>query len=182
MFRVGGSNNEQRKLSRPKEIFCFVEKFKENVQQILLDESNKEQNRFPNAEQNNAANFVKISVLTKILFEKISTILFDRQTVSELLKTIFERVSNGKNKNRYIFVTMKKQFVSTLISENELTSSFFDNVNQLLKVRSFIFLFIGSEKVSDSERKANSEKKIEFNRDSNVPNHRHEFQSETKQN
>jgi hypothetical protein len=78
---------------------------------MLLEEAAKEQKRFPtnttdeqttttagNAENNVHGQFTKMCGLIKTMFEKISTLLFDQETVSKLLKFIFERVSNGKEK------------------------------------------------------------------------------------
>lgn len=72
------------------------------------------------------------------MFEKISTLLFDQETVSKLLKLIFERVSNGKTKRKHFSST--RTFV--FISEPEQAASYYENINQLLKVfiqHSFIF-------------------------------------------
>ncbi len=75
---------------------------------MLLEEAAKEQKRFPtntteeptttttNVENNAQGQFTKMCGLIKTMFEKISTLLFDQETVSKLLKFIFERVSNGK--------------------------------------------------------------------------------------
>ena len=73
---------------------------------MLLEEAAKEQKRFPtnatdeqpttNTETNTHGQFTKMCGLIKTMFEKISTLLFDQETVSKLLKLIFERVSNGK--------------------------------------------------------------------------------------
>ena len=74
---------------------------------MLLEEAAKEQKRFPtadeqataagaNPETNAHGQFTKMCGLIKTMFEKISTLLFDQETVSKLLKLIFERVSNGK--------------------------------------------------------------------------------------
>jgi hypothetical protein len=75
---------------------------------MLLEEASKEQKRFPinttdeptttttNVENNAHGQFTKMCGLIKTMFEKISTLLFDQETVSKLLKSIFERVSNGK--------------------------------------------------------------------------------------
>jgi hypothetical protein len=75
---------------------------------MLLEEATKEQKRFPttttdeqttttgNVENNAHGQFTKMCGLIKTMFEKISTLLFDQETVSKLLKLIFERVSNGK--------------------------------------------------------------------------------------
>ncbi len=79
--------------------------------QMLLEEAAKEQKRFPtntteeqtttstNMENNTHGQFTKMCGLIKTMFEKISTLLFDQETVSKLLKFIFERVSNGKVNN-----------------------------------------------------------------------------------
>ena len=83
-----------------------------NIGQMLLEEAAKEQKRFPtstndestmtttanNAENTAHGQFTKMCGLIKTMFEKISTLLFDQETVSYLLKLIFERVSNGKEK------------------------------------------------------------------------------------
>ena len=68
---------------------------------MLLEEAAKEQKRFPNntteGENNNShGQYTKMCGLIKTMFEKISTLLFDQETVSKLLKLIFARVSNGK--------------------------------------------------------------------------------------
>lgn len=74
---------------------------------MLLDEAAKEQKRFPGTttddqtitnamvENNGHGQYTKMCGLIKTMFEKISTLLFDQETVSKLLKLIFERVSNG---------------------------------------------------------------------------------------
>jgi hypothetical protein len=82
---------------------------------MLLEEASKEQKRFPGnvtedqtatttnaavVENNNHGQYTKMCGLIKTMFEKISTLLFDQETVSKLLKLIFERVSNGKEKKR----------------------------------------------------------------------------------
>jgi hypothetical protein len=85
--------------------------------QMLLEEAAKEQKRFPtntteeqttttastNMENNAHGQFTKMCGLIKTMFEKISTLLFDQETVSKLLKFIFERVSNGKETRKYLF-------------------------------------------------------------------------------
>ena len=74
---------------------------------MLLEEAGNEQKRFPapttdeqavgnHAENNGHGQFTKMCGLIKTIFEKISTLLFDQETVSKLLKLIFERVSNGR--------------------------------------------------------------------------------------
>ena len=76
------------------------------IGQMLLEEAAKEQKRFPtnttdeatttgNADSNAHGQFTKMCGLIKTMFEKISTLLFDQETVSKLLKFIFEQVSNG---------------------------------------------------------------------------------------
>jgi hypothetical protein len=75
---------------------------------MLLEEAAKEQKRFPpnttedqtatTIESNTHGQYTKMCGLIKTMFEKISTLLFDQETVSKLLKLIFERVSNGKEK------------------------------------------------------------------------------------
>ncbi|CAF0813583.1 unnamed protein product [Rotaria sordida] len=92
------------------------------IGQMLLDEAAKEQKRFPtntteeqittNNENNLHGQFTKMCGLIKMMFEKISTLLFDQETVSKLLKFIFELVSN----------------------EPEQPTSYYENINQLLKV------------------------------------------------
>ncbi|UJR26497.1 hypothetical protein I4U23_007824 [Adineta vaga] len=108
--------------------------------QMLLEEAAKEQKRFPtntteeqttattattaNVENNIQGQFTKMCGLIKTIFEKISTLLFDQETVSNLLKFLFERVSN----------------------EPEQPALYYENINQLLKV--FIqhpFIFNSSE-------------------------------------
>ena len=51
-------------------------------------------------ENNSHGQFTKMCGLIKTMFEKVSIILFDQETVSKLLKFIFERVSNGKFKEK----------------------------------------------------------------------------------
>ncbi|CAF1248008.1 unnamed protein product [Adineta steineri] len=92
--------------------------------QMLLEEAAKEQKRFPtnttdeqtttttNVENNIQGQYTKMCGLIKTMFEKISTLLFDQETVSKLLKFIFERVSN----------------------EPEQSTLYYENINQLLKV------------------------------------------------
>lgn len=75
---------------------------------MLLEEATKEQKRFPTDDQQSTSTttttsdnqthgqFTKMCGLIKTMFEKISTILFDQETVSHLLKYVFEKVSNGK--------------------------------------------------------------------------------------
>jgi hypothetical protein len=76
---------------------------------MLLEEASKEQKRFPGnttedqtsttiptIENNGHGQYTKMCGLIKTMFEKISTLLFDQDTVSKLLKSIFEKVSNGK--------------------------------------------------------------------------------------
>ena len=74
---------------------------------MLLEEASKEQKRFPTnttdestttatVENNAHGQFTKMCGLVKTMFEKISILLFDQETVSHLLKFIFDRVSNGK--------------------------------------------------------------------------------------
>jgi hypothetical protein len=72
---------------------------------MLLEEAAKEQKRFPShttdelvntGENHNHGQYTKMCGLIKTMFEKISTLLFDQDTVSKLLKLIFERVSNGR--------------------------------------------------------------------------------------
>lgn len=81
--------------------------------QMLLDEATKEQKRFPTStndeqattttnENNSHGQFTKMCGLIKTMFEKISTLLFDQETVSKLLRYIFDRVSNGKFKNKSV--------------------------------------------------------------------------------
>ncbi|CAF1011370.1 unnamed protein product [Adineta ricciae] len=92
--------------------------------QMLLEEAAKEQKRFPTnttdeqtattttTENSAHGQFTKMCGLIKTIFEKISTLLFDQETVSHLLKFLFERVSN----------------------EPEQPASYYENINQLLKV------------------------------------------------
>jgi len=106
------------------------------IGQMLLEEAAKEQKRFPNttsdetlpnpptSENNGLGQYTKMCGLIKTMFEKTSTLLFDQGTVSKLLKFIFEKVSN----------------------EPEQPASYYENLNQLLKV--FIqhpFIFNSSE-------------------------------------
>jgi hypothetical protein len=74
---------------------------------MLLEEAAKEQKRFLGnttddqtiiVENNSHGQYTKMCGLIKTMFEKISTLLFDQETVSKLLKLIFEKVSNGKEK------------------------------------------------------------------------------------
>ncbi|CAF1026630.1 unnamed protein product [Adineta ricciae] len=103
------------------------------IGQILLEEATKEQRRFPgHTNENQTTNdmpavenhahgqYTKMCGLIKTMFEKISTLLFDQETVSQLLKSIFEKVLN----------------------EPEQPAAYYENINQLLKVfiqHSFIF-------------------------------------------
>jgi hypothetical protein len=84
------------------------------IGQMLLEEAVKEQKRFPtntteeqttttNVENNAHGQFTKMCGLVKTMFEKMSTLLFDQETVSHLLKFIFDRVSNGKKRFLYFF-------------------------------------------------------------------------------
>ncbi|CAF0795178.1 unnamed protein product [Adineta steineri] len=101
------------------------------IGQMLLEEATKEQKRFPAnttedqtittttttttipiIENNGHGQYTKMCGLIKTMFEKISTLLFDQETVSKLLKFIFEKVSN----------------------EPEQSASYYENINQLLKV------------------------------------------------
>jgi hypothetical protein len=111
---------------------------------MLLEEAKKEQKRFPGnvtedqnitttaavGENNNQGQYTKMCGLIKTMFEKISTLLFDQETVSKLLKLIFERVSNGKES------TGKKGlfFDGFSFVEPEQPASYYENINQLLKV------------------------------------------------
>ena len=61
--------------------------------------------------------------------EPARTLLFDQETVSKLLKLIFEKVSNGKKKDKKIFLFEDFCFV-----EPEQPVSYYENINQLLKV------------------------------------------------
>jgi hypothetical protein len=80
---------------------------------MLLKEAGKEQKRFPGnttvdqttttVENNGHGQYTKMCGLIKTMFEKISTLLFDQETVSKLLKLIFEKVSNGKEKKKNFF-------------------------------------------------------------------------------
>lgn len=76
---------------------------------MLLDEAGKEQKRLSTSateeqqtttstENSTAGQFKKMCGLIKTMFEKMSTLLFDQETVSKLLKFIIERVANGKLK------------------------------------------------------------------------------------
>ncbi len=61
----------------------------------------EEQKHFPGnttmiVENNDHGQYTKMCGLIKTMFEKISTLLFDQETVSKLLKLIFSKVSNGK--------------------------------------------------------------------------------------
>lgn len=76
----------------------------------MLEEATKEQKRFPVDDQQSTTTndnqtqgqFTKMCGLIKTMFEKISTILFDQETVSHLLSYIFDKVSNGKKKQKNI--------------------------------------------------------------------------------
>ena len=81
-----------------------TDSFQNGIGQMLLEEAAKEQKRFPNAttdettttgENSGLGQYTKMCGLVKTMFEKISTLLFDQETVSKLLKFIFEKVSNG---------------------------------------------------------------------------------------
>ncbi|CAF3778931.1 unnamed protein product [Rotaria sp. Silwood1] len=116
---------------KSKEVYALAN----GIGQMLLEEAAKEQKRFPGnttddqttttiIENNGHGQYTKMCGLIKTMFEKISTLLFDQETVSKLLKSIFERVSN----------------------EPEQQASYYENINQLLKV--FIqhpFVFNSSE-------------------------------------
>ncbi|UJR22584.1 hypothetical protein I4U23_025630 [Adineta vaga] len=95
------------------------------IGQMLLEEATKEQKRFPGntsedqttngtptIENNGHGQYRKMCGLIKTMFEKISTLLFDQETASKLLKSIFEKVSH----------------------EPEQPASYYENINQLLKV------------------------------------------------
>ncbi|CAM4796233.1 unnamed protein product [Rotaria magnacalcarata] len=124
-----GNNNESSILSIFKQAISDGIKSKEcyalanGIGQMLLDEAAKEQKRLStgaseelpattNNENNTLGQFTKMCGLIKTMFEKISTLLFDQETVSKLLQFIFERVS----------------------SEPEQPTLYYENVNQLLKV------------------------------------------------
>ena len=51
-------------------------------------------------ENNGHGQYTRMCGIIKTMFEKISTLLFDQETVSKLLKLIFERVSNGERIER----------------------------------------------------------------------------------
>ncbi|CAF0733790.1 unnamed protein product [Didymodactylos carnosus] len=94
------------------------------IGQQLLDESIKEQKRFPTAgverkdeiititDLNGNGQFAKMCTLVKTVFEKISTLLFDQESMAKLLEFIYEKISN----------------------EQEQTAVYYENINQLLKV------------------------------------------------
>jgi len=94
---------------------------------MLLEEASKEQKRFPGnttddqttttVENNCHGQYTKMCRLIKTMFEKISTLLFDQETVSKLLKLIFEKVSNGK-----IFDIKKNSFRIVFFSRTRTTS------------------------------------------------------------
>ncbi|CAF1072516.1 unnamed protein product [Rotaria sordida] len=124
------NNNESSILSIFKQAISDGIKSKEayalanGIGQMLLEEAAKEQKRFPGhttedqtitttiVENNGHGQYTKMCGLIKTMFEKISTLLFDQETVSKLLKLIFEQVSN----------------------EPEQPASYYENINQLLKV------------------------------------------------
>ena len=101
-----------------------TDSFQNGIGQMLLEEAAKEQKRFPNAttdettttgENSGLGQYTKMCGLVKTMFEKISTLLFDQETV-------------------------------ILVSEPEQPASYYENLNQLLKV--FIqhpFIFNSSE-------------------------------------
>ncbi|CAF2251412.1 unnamed protein product [Rotaria magnacalcarata] len=105
---------------KSKEVYALAN----GIGQMLLEEAAKEQKRFPvnttddqtitatMVENNGHGQYTKMCGSIKTMFEKISTLLFDQETVSKLLKLIFERVSN----------------------EPEQPASYYENINQLLKV------------------------------------------------
>ena len=110
---------------------------------MLLEEAGNEQKRFPahttdeqtagtHAENNGHGQFTKMCGLIKTIFEKISTLLFDQETVSKLLKLIFERVSNGR-----IEWTMLDSILTRcpyFSAESEQSAAYYEHINQLLKV------------------------------------------------
>jgi hypothetical protein len=87
---------------------------------MLLEEEGKEQKHSSGnktadqtttvGKSNGHGQYTQMCGLVKMIFEKISTLLFDQETVSQLLKFIFEKVSNGKEKNKLVFSS--KIFVS----------------------------------------------------------------------
>lgn len=109
--------------------------------QMLLEEAAKEQKRFPTnttedqtattttTENSAHGQFTKMCGLIKTIFEKISTLLFDQETVSHLLKFLFERVSNGNLQSEIWQLLIFVCFV-----EPEQPPSYYENINQLLKV------------------------------------------------
>ena len=72
---------------------------------MLLEEAGKEQKSTTAGVSNGHGQYTQMCGLIKMIFEKISTLLFDQETVSQLLKFIFEKVSNGKEKK--ILVSFK---------------------------------------------------------------------------
>jgi hypothetical protein len=88
----------------------------------------EEQKHFPGnttmiVENNDHGQYTKMCGLIKTMFEKISTLLFDQETVSKLLKLIFSKVSNGKSKKeknelflfRNIFVVYRTRTTSIIL-------------------------------------------------------------------
>ena len=111
---------------------------------MLLEEAAKEQKRFPNtttdettpapptSDNNGLGQYTKMCGLIKTMFEKISTLLFDQETVSKLLKFIFEKVSNGNGKKKTNHC--KVHHCDHRFLEPEQPAAYYENLNQLLKV------------------------------------------------
>lgn len=57
---------------------------------MLLEEQKR------SSEKTTDGQYTKMCGLIKMIFEKISTILIDQETINRLLKVIFEKISNGK--------------------------------------------------------------------------------------
>ncbi|CAF0892254.1 unnamed protein product [Didymodactylos carnosus] len=94
------------------------------IGQQLLDESIKEQKRCPTttperkdeistiSDLNGNGQFAKMCTLVKTVFEKISTLLFDQESMAKLLEFIYGKI----------------------VSEQEQTPLYYENINQLLKI------------------------------------------------
>lgn len=66
---------------------------------MLLEEQKRSSEKTTtDATKNDQGQYTKMCGLIKMIFEKISTILFDQETMSKLLTLVFEKVSNGKGK------------------------------------------------------------------------------------
>lgn len=71
---------------------------------MLLEEQKRSSEKTTgDATKNDQGQYTKMCGLIKMIFEKISTILFDQETISKLLKFIFDKVSNGKQRQNSSF-------------------------------------------------------------------------------